>query len=204
MSEETIVTQEPAPAAAPIPAPAPTGKVFTEEYVQTLREEAKSHRLAKKQYATQLKSLLGLKDEEEVTDAAIEAYKQAAEKRITDAQIKANEKLILAAIRGLAGYDTKLLERLVEKSKLTITENGDVEGLTEIVTALEAEFPQIKKTSTPAPAAPPNPAGGAPHTKTPLDEYNELLALAQKSPNDSFIRQRLFVAKEKLINSKKT
>lgn len=123
----------------------PLGKVFTEEYVSSLREESKNHRLTKKQRETQLRSILGLKEEDDITDAAIAAYKQSTETQIQTALAKANDRLISAAIRELQGYDSKLLERLIDKSKLTITDTGEVEGIKEAAEVLEKEFPQIKK-----------------------------------------------------------
>ena len=58
---------------------------------------------------------------------------------------KANERLLQAEIKSLDGYDSKLVSRLIDRSKVKITEDGAIEGLKEAVEALEAEFPQIKK-----------------------------------------------------------
>lgn len=176
------------------------GKVFSEEYVQSLREEAKSHRLIKKQREAQLRTVLGLKDDEEVTEAAIAAYKQTTEAQIQSAQAKANDRLILAAIRSMTEYDTKLLERLVDKSKLTITDNGDVEGLNEAIEALLTEFPQIKKSDTASGVTGVNPKNGAPGSKTVEDEYKETLELIKQSPGDRALMQKLFLIKERMKN----
>lgn len=64
---------------------------------------------------------------------------------------KANDRYILAEIKALDGYDTKLVSRLIDKSKLKISDDGEVTGLKEALVELEAEFPQIKiaaKTAT--------------------------------------------------------
>lgn len=133
-------TKEPAKETASTPA---QGKVWTDEYVQGLREEAKNHRLAKKAYEAKLRSLLGLKEDEEISDDRITQYQQSQSKAIEEAILKANDRLIKAEIKSLEGYDTKLVERLLDKSKLTINEDGTVTGLKEAVETLATEFPQI-------------------------------------------------------------
>jgi hypothetical protein len=160
----------------------PLGKVFTEEYVLSLREESKSHRLGRKQRETQLRTILGLKEEDEITDAAITAYTQSVESKIQTATAKANDRLILAAIRGVEGYDTKLVERLIDRTKLTITEDGEVTGIKEAVEALEKEFPQIKKT---ADGRGVNPV--LPENLTDLQQLETQLLAAQKAGNTGLV-----------------
>lgn len=206
MSEEIINTEQaagqtaaapiPAAQAAAVPAPIPQGKVFGEEYVQSLREEAKTNRLLKKQREAQLRNLIGLKDDEDITDSAITAFVARSQSETDAAIAKANERLILAAIRGLAGYDAKLLERLIDKSKLKINDDGDVEGLVEAAADLEKEFPQVKVQENTGPG--PNPAGGAPASKTDDDEYKEIVAALRNNPGDRALMQRLFIIKERM------
>lgn len=122
----------------------PTSKTFSEDYVKSIREEAKESRLAKKAVEAKFKTLLGLKDDEDLDDSKISAY-QARQIEATTAQAeKSNARLILAEIKSLDGYDTKLVERLLDKKKLTIADDDTVTGLKEAVEALALEFPQIK------------------------------------------------------------
>lgn len=150
---DTVTT--PAPTTPIQPAPA-QGKTFSEDYVASLREEAKTNRIAKKNLEARVKALIGLKDDEEIDDAKINAYQANLTKAQSEATAKANARLLTAEIKQLEGYDSKLIERLLDKSKVTITEDGEVAGLKEAVEALEVEFPLIKKSGVPnSPANPP-------------------------------------------------
>jgi len=148
-----------APAAPPVVTPptAPQGKVWTDEYVQGLREEAKTNRLAKKSAEAKLKTLLGLKEDEDIDDAKITAYQASLTKAQNDAIAKANARLITADIKSLEGYNAKLVEALIDKSKVTIADDGTT-NVKELVAALEVEFPQIKvgKVVTPPGNPPPS------------------------------------------------
>lgn len=158
MADEILDTVVP-PIVTPItqPAPTPSPKTFSEDYVQTLREEAKTNRLAKKAAEAKLKTLIGLKDDEDIDDAKITAYQNNLTKAQNEAIAKANARLITAEIKSQEGYDVKLVERLLDKSKLTIGDDGSVTGLKEALTALEVEFPQIKIAATATPGVnPPN------------------------------------------------
>ena len=138
MSEETIITTE----------QEATQKTFTEDYVKALREENKSHRLRGKQYLTLLQKVTGLQDED-FDEAKVMGWKNSYEsewqKKNTETLTKANERLLQAEIKNLDGYDAKLVSRLLDRSKVKITEDGAIEGLTEAVEALVTEFPQVKK-----------------------------------------------------------
>lgn len=170
----------------------PEGKMFSEDYVKGLRDENKTYRLAKKELEAKLKALIGLKDEEDIDDAKIESYKTTTQAELTAAIAKANDRLILAEIKSLEGYDPKLVARLLDKSKVTIAEDGTVTGLKEAVAELEKEFPQIKVTT------PGNPANPAQADKTPNDEYQELMKQIREHPNDTLLKQKLFLLKEKM------
>ena len=128
----------------PADPPKPTGTLFSEDYVKQLREEAKDHRLAKKAAESKLRTLIGLKEDEDVDDKKITAFQTQQQQAIATALEKANNRLLSAEIKSLGGYDHKLVERLLDKSKVTITEDGNVEGLKEAVEALTTEFPAVK------------------------------------------------------------
>ena len=133
---ETVVTP---------PATEQSAKTYPEEYVKALREESKERRTSQKAIESKFKKLIGLKDEDDLSDDKIAAYQTAQQTQLTAAQQKANEKLLLAEIKSLDGYDPKLVARLLDKSKVKITDDGEVTGLKEAVEALALEFPQVKK-----------------------------------------------------------
>jgi len=148
----------------------PEVKTFSEDYVKDLREEAKANRIARKvaeessqtlKEATnadliKIKAFFGLKPEDELNDAKMELFKDSLIS-------KADTKLVLAEIKSLDGYDHKLVERLLDKSKLTISDDGVITGLKEAVEALAVEFPLIKSGA--------NTGGG---TNPPLPTPNEV------------------------------
>lgn len=156
---------DPAPAEpTPTPTPKPTGKTFSEDYVQSVREESKNHRLARKAAEAKLRSVIGLKDDEDIDDAKITAYQARQASAVTDALARSNNRLITAEIKSLQGYDPKLVERLIDRTKIKIADDDKVTGLTEQLAALETEFPAIKLQSGGGGANPP--ASGKPDTET--------------------------------------
>ncbi len=177
----------------------PQPRTFSEDYVQALREEAKTNRLAKKQAEAKLKLLIGLKDDEDYDDAKITAYQNNQNAKLEAVMKKANERLIAAELKALDGYDTKLVDRLIDKSKIKIDEDGKITGLTEELATLEADFPQIKvvgKRQETGTNPPPK------QTDTPQQEYEEVLKLAQANPRDGQLQQKLFALRERLINQR--
>ena len=202
LAPEGAGSGDPAPAAAPTAPPTTAaGKVFTEEYVQTLREEAKNHRLAKKSAESLLRKVIGLKDDDEIDETKITAYQTNQQKAISDAMAAANNRIIEAEIKSMADhYDIKLLGRLIDRSKITVDDKGDVKGITEQLDALALEFPAIKKAGAPAatPAAAPA-AGGFNPSNTPpataIQQTEEALKAAQAQGNTKLVvalRNKLF------------
>lgn len=184
----------PAAEQTPPAAPAPTGKTFSEDYVQTLREEAKQRRLAEKNLAAKLRAVMGLKEDEEIDDAKISAYQTKHQSELTAAMQKANERLLQAEIKSLEGVDAKLVSRLLDKSKVKIAEDGTVTGLKEAVDVLAKEFPAVLKSSqTTSPANPPG-AGGM----SLQDEYNQAYKDAQANPRNEELKKKVFLLKERL------
>jgi len=159
----------------------PTGKTFSEDYVKTIREEAKENRLARKaaeqQYEAitlKVKELMGLKPEDQLKDDHFMTYKQKMESEKAEMLTKANEKLLQAEIKSLDGYDVKLVSRLLDRSKVMIEEDGTVKGLKEALTALEEEFPQIRKGTQNGGANPP------PNNATEVEVLEQKLKQAHK------------------------
>lgn len=176
----------------------PGGKTFSEDYVKTLREESKENRIARKtaeEKAAALESkfrkLIGLKDTDEINDERIGLFLTKQTESATEAIKKANEKLIQAEIKGLAGYDPKLVNRLIDKSKITVDESGTVTGLKEMVEALAVEFPAIKV--VPEGGGFSNPA--VPETLVGIEALKRDLADAQKRNDNAEIvalKNRIF------------
>lgn len=130
-----------------------------------------------------------------------EAQKLDDEKKAVAASIQtANNRLVLAEIKSLDGYDTKLVAALLDKSKLTISDDGTVTGLKEAIALLETEFPAIKLTGAKQPGANPPGAGSA---VTPEQEYDDAYKAAAANPRDSSLTQKLFLAKEKMNAARK-
>ena len=167
------------PAGTTTVTPNPEQQTFTLDYVKALREEAKNNRLASKTYETKLRGVLGLTPEADLTnlDEIITGHKSSVEKRVSEAMVKANDTLVKAELKALGStHNVKLLEKLVDKTKLTI-ENGEVKGLTELLTELETEFPEIKKQVPNNTGF--NPAGKPPAidtSKMNMEEYMEAFA----------------------------
>lgn len=160
---------------------APEPKLFSEDYVKTIREEAKENRLARKaaeeerdNLALKFKEVIGLKPEDPLKDESITLYKENLTKNMNTALEKANERLLQAEIKSLDGYDVKLVSRLLDRSKVTIEEDGTVKGLKEAITALEEEFPQIRKGTQNGGANPP------PNNATEVEVLEQKLKQAHK------------------------
>lgn len=157
MAEELKVTEILAEKITP--AAEPNTKTFSEDYVKAIREEAKENRLSKKAVESKLKKILGLKDEDDISDEKIAAFQTNQQTQLTAALQKANDRLLQAEIRGLDGYEPKLVERLLDKSKVKIADDGTVTGLAAAVEALAIEFPQVKKVVGAGGGANPPPSG---------------------------------------------
>ena len=160
---------------------APEPKLFSEDYVKTIREEAKENRLARKaaeeerdNLALKFKDVIGLKPEDPLKDESITLYKENLTKNMNTALEKANERLLQAEIKSLDGYDVKLVSRLLDRSKVMIEEDGTVKGLKEAITALEEEFPQIRKGTQTGGANPP------PNNATEVEVLEQKLKQAHK------------------------
>ena len=179
---DPIVDPKPAPAPAPTPPIIkPDGKVFTEEYVQTLRGEAADRRLAAKASDERLRKVLGLKPSDEITDDSIKVYQDRLSTERADITSKANDKLLKAEVKLMVEYDEKLAWRLMDKSKITFADDGIITGLKEELEKVAVEFPQIKVT----PAAGGTGGHNPPNTGTPaeLDLLKKEYDVAIKSGN---------------------
>lgn len=109
-------------------------------------------------YETVLRKIFKIADDEELSDidSKLEAFEAEREQLLTAAR----DKVITASLNALEGYNTKLLARLIDKSKITVDENGNVSGLEEATKAVSDEFPDVlaKKEVEKKPFVPINPA----------------------------------------------
>lgn len=168
-------------------------KTFSEDYVSALRGESAGYRNRAKAAENALREVLGLGEAEALGDlsARLTSYRDMQGKAQTAAVQKANERLIQAEIRALEGYDTKLLERLIDRSKITVADDGTVSGLEEAAEAAAAAFPVVKTDK--APAGGTGSKGNFPRSRGADDEfpdrekilkmpYPERIALYKRDP----------------------
>lgn len=144
--EPTPATADPQPAKSSGSSSGQSTKTFSEDYVHDLREEAKGSRQLAKSYENALRKALGIGEDENLGDInkRIESRNAEHQKQVNDALNKANSRLIKAEIKALEGYDTKLLEKVMDFSKITVDENGDVKGVKEAAEEAEKEYPAVK------------------------------------------------------------
>ena len=92
-------------------------------------------------YETALRKLLGASEDEELSDldSRIEAYGKGVEAKLAAAR----DQVITAELKAMTGYDTKSLERLIDRTKITVDDSGKVTGLKEAVKQIAAEFPAV-------------------------------------------------------------
>lgn len=132
-------------------------KLFTEDYVKTLRGEAKQYRIKAKTLETKLRQILNLADDADITDldSIITNYKENLTKTQNERIEKAKELLFQAELKKLENtYNMKLVNKLLDKSKIQINDDGNITGLQEALKELSEEYPEIIKNNANAGANP--------------------------------------------------
>lgn len=139
----------------------PKGRTFTEDYVKGLRQESAGYRTTAKTYEATLRSVLGISEGEELGDlnARVAAYQSNLTAQQEKTLAAANQRLISAEIRGLEGYNVKLLEKVIDLGGIKVDESGNVTGVKEAAEAAAKEFPEVLKAEKQK-WAPGNPAEG--------------------------------------------
>jgi hypothetical protein len=123
-------------------------RVFSEDYVKALRSEAAENRVKTKNLEKKLKNVLGIKEDEAVEDwdTVITTYKTNLQKTQQEQLEKAKELLFQAELKKLENqYNLKLVNKLLDKSKIIVDDDGNISGLQEALKELEKEFPEIVK-----------------------------------------------------------
>ena len=116
------------------------GVSYSEDYVQSLRNEAANYRTKAKKSEAALRSIFGLQDNEDLGNVQdrITALRQQQAHWET-----ANKRLIAAEIKTLEGYDHKLLAKVIELDNVKIDDQGNVTGITEAAQAAAKEYPAV-------------------------------------------------------------
>jgi len=133
------------------PAQGGEAKTFSADYVHDLREESKAYRQTAKNYETALRKALNVGDGEELgdIDKRISRMQSESAKAVNDAMATANARLIQAEIKGLEGYDEKLLKKVMDFSKITVEADGTVKGVKEAAEEAAKEYPAVKQAQPP-------------------------------------------------------
>lgn len=172
--DEGTVTGEAEPSKKP-----PTGTLFSEDYVRSLRSEAAGYRVQLQSLRKSLKDTLGIEVGDDPTES-LTKFKDQQTGQINSAIAKAQDFLLKGATDKLKVElgikDIEVAMGLVDKTKIKVGENGEVEGLKEQLEAVLEAKPYLKDT-TPAPVGG-NPARGTGGSSD--DSVAKAMAMAQQ------------------------
>lgn len=144
----------------PPASPTAEPKLFSEDYVKSLRSEAAENRVKAKQMKEAIEKVFGIEITGDITEA-LTAVKVGYETKLAETQksVRAlhlnTEATKLQAELGIIDLEAAL--KLANLSDVKITEDGKVEGLKEALEAVLEAKPYLKGQPTPA-----RPAGGNP------------------------------------------
>lgn len=125
-------------------------RVFSEDYVKALRSEAAENRVKAKNFEKKLRNILGIKEDDAIEDldTLITTYQTNLQKTQQEQITKAKELLFKAELKKYEGqYNMKLVNKLLDKNKIQIDDDGNITGLQEMLKELEKEFPEIAKSN---------------------------------------------------------
>ena len=140
--------------------PSAEPKLFSEDYVKSLRREAAENRVKAKQFKEAIEKTFGIEIDGDITEA-LAAVKVGYETRLADTQksVRAlhlnTEATKLQAELGI--IDLEAAMKLADMSEVKITEDGKVEGMREALEAVLEAKPYLKGQPTPT-----RPTGGNP------------------------------------------
>jgi len=135
----------------------PEPQTFSPEYVSELRRESARYRTRAETVDSGLRKAFGLEPDADCSD--LNALLTARDTKTTaQALEKVNARLIAAEIKSLQGYDTALLERLIDRGAIKVNDDGTVTGAKEAAEAASKQFPAVLKAKHGEQWAPKNPA----------------------------------------------
>lgn len=138
-------------------------KLFSEDYVKSLRREAAENRVKAKQMKEAIEKVFGIEIEGDITEA-LTAIKVGYETKLAETQksVRAlhlnTEAAKLQAELGI--IDLEAVLKLADLSDVKITEDGKVEGLKEALEAVLEAKPYLKGQPTPTKSVGGNPPRG--------------------------------------------
>lgn len=138
-------------------------KLFSEDYVKSLRREAAENRVKARQMKEAIEKVFGIEIDGDITEA-LTAIKVGYETKLAETQksVRAlhlnTEAAKLQAELGIIDLEATL--KLADLSDVKITEDGKVEGLKEALEAVLEAKPYLKGQPTPARAVGGNPPRG--------------------------------------------
>ena len=152
------------PSAEPSETPSSTEpKLFSEDYVKSLRREAAENRVKARQTKEAIEKVFGVEIDGDITEA-LTAIKVGYETKLADTQksVRAlhlnTEAAKLQAELGIVDLEAAL--KLANLSDVKITEDGKVEGLKEALEAVLEAKPYLKGQPNPAKSVGGNPLRG--------------------------------------------
>lgn len=152
----------------PKPAAKPEPETFSREYVTELRQENASYRTKGAEAAKRA----------EDAEAAAKRAQQEADEKVANAGKAANERIIRAELKAVA-VKAGMVDldglKLADLSKVTLDDQGEVQGAAELMEALKAEKPYLfgatSNSSTPEKTPKPKPAETKKATEMDDKEY---------------------------------
>lgn len=138
-------------------------KLFSEDYVKSLRREAAENRVKARQMKEAIEKVFGIEIDGDITEV-LTAVKVGYETKLADTQksVRAlhlnTEATKLQAELGIIDLEAAL--KLADLSDVKITEDGKVEGMKEALEAVLEAKPYLKGQPTPARQAGGNPPRG--------------------------------------------
>ena len=120
-----------------------SGKAQDQTEAQRNTERKEEISSNEKTYGDALRRIFNVADGEELTE--LDEKITAFEKHNAGIIENAKNQIISAELKTFTGYDTKLLDRLIDRSKITFDESGRLVGVDEAVKQVETEFPSVKR-----------------------------------------------------------
>lgn len=173
------------PVTTPAPADPPADKTFTQADLERIVGERLGRQKAQFADYDDIKAKAAKLDEIEKANLTeterLKADLEAAQQTATTATERAQNALINAAVIAEAAkagaINPQAVAKLLDKTSLTVGDDGQVEGAAEAVTALLEAEQYLVGPSTPNPG----PGGGGPRNTPPAGDLNQQITEATKA-----------------------